>query len=120
MPTALGQILAKARDDKKWTLREVERRTGIPNAHLSQIETGAIERPAPHLLWTLAKVYGLEYHELLRRAGHVQVKEKATPGAVVGQALRTMGELTPEQQRQVLAFIRKIRTEGTDTERPRR
>src|SRR6266568_4725424 len=91
VPTALGKKLAKARDDKKWTLREVERRTGIQNAHLSQIETGAIERPAPNVLWILAQIYDLDYHELLRAAGHVEVAARAKPGAVVGQALRTMG-----------------------------
>ena len=51
----------------------MERRTGIHNAHLSQIETGAIERPAPNMLWALAEVYGLD---LCRRsaalAGHVE------------------------------------------------
>jgi transcriptional regulator with XRE-family HTH domain len=119
MPKALGRKLAKARNDKEWTLREVERRTGIQNAHLSQIETGAIERPAPNVLWALAEVYGLDYNDLLRLAGHVEVAARATPGAMVGQALRTMGDLTPEQQKQVLDYIKKIRTKARSPERSR-
>ena len=108
MPTILGETLASARQVKRWSLREVERRSGIQNAHLSQIETGAIERPAPRILWTLAQLYGLEYRELLQLAGHVESAARATPGAVVGQALRRMGDLTPEQQKEVLEFIRRI------------
>src|ERR1017187_7552855 len=102
MATALGQKLAQARAEKGWSLREAERRTGIHNAHLSQIETGGIERPAPNVLWALAEVYGLDLQELLRLAGHVEAAASATPRSVVGAALRTMGDLTPEQQRQAL------------------
>jgi transcriptional regulator with XRE-family HTH domain len=120
MATTLGEKLKTAREEKAWTLREVERRTGIHNAHTSQIETGAIERPAPNVLWSLAQVYELDYEELLRLAGHVEVAARATPGAVVGQALRSLGELTPEQQKKVLDYIKKVRTTGRTAERSRR
>ena len=73
----------------------MERRTGIHNAHLSQIETGTIERPAPNVLWALAEVYDLDLRDLLRMSGHVEAAANATPGSVVGAALRTMGETVP-------------------------
>ena len=57
MTTTLGGVLRRARADHGWTLREVEGRSGIRNAHLSQIESGAIERPDTALLWTLAGLY---------------------------------------------------------------
>jgi len=117
MATALGDRLAAARADKGWSLREVERRTGIHNAHLSQIETGGIERPAPNVLWALAEVYKLDLHELLRMAGHVEAAASATPGSVVGAALRTMGELSPDEQQQVLEFMQEIQKgKGTEHE----
>jgi len=119
MATALGDKLAEARAKKGWSLREVERRTGIHNAHLSQIETGSIERPAPNVLWALAEIYGLDLQELLRLAGHVEAAPRATPGSVVGAALRTMGDLTPAEQRQVLDYIQKIKR-GRSPERPHR
>jgi DNA-binding transcriptional regulator YdaS (Cro superfamily) len=93
-------------------LREAERRTGIHNAHLSQIETGAIERPAPNVLWALAEVYALDLQELLHLAGHVEAAARATPGSVVGAALRTMGELTPEQLRKALEYMQEMKREG--------
>lgn len=108
MATKLGEKLAEARGQRGWSLREVERRTGIQNAHLSQIETGGIERPAPNVLWALGQVYELDLQELLRMAGHVEAAASATPGSVVGAALRTMGELDPDEQQQVLEFMQEI------------
>jgi transcriptional regulator with XRE-family HTH domain len=108
---ALGHKLAEARNKREWTLREVERRTGIHNAHLSQIETGGIERPAPNVLWTLAELYELDYRELLRLAGHVETApaDEAAKRSPVGAALRAMGDLTPEEQLEVLEFIEELK-----------
>lgn len=108
MAESLGEKLAAARAERGWTLREVERRTGIHNAHVSQIETGGIERPAPNVLWALAQVYGLDLPELMRLSGHVEAAAKGTPGSVVGLALRELGELSPDQQQEVLEFMKEI------------
>ena len=63
LPT-LKQTLKEAREEKmKWGLREAARRTGIHNAHLSQIESGVIARPDPNILFTLATAYGLDYDD---------------------------------------------------------
>ena len=47
----LASALRDARLSRGMSLREVERRTGIGNAHLSQLETGTIVRPEPALVW---------------------------------------------------------------------
>ncbi len=39
----LGELLAIARECKGWTLRDLERATGISNPMLSQIETGHVK-----------------------------------------------------------------------------
>jgi len=116
---ALGRKLAEARKERKWSLREVERRTGIHNAHISQIETGGIERPAPNVLWALASVYQLDLRELMRMSGHVEAAEKATPGSVVGAALRQMGDLSLDEQKQVLEFMKEIQKGKDAGHRPR-
>ena len=121
MEESLGKKLAAARAGRGWSLREVERRTGIHNAHLSQIETGAIERPAPNVLWALAEVYELDLRELMRMSGHVEAAASATPGSVVGAALRELGEMSPGQQQEVLKFIKKIQKgKGTGQQPPGR
>lgn len=43
--TTLGELLAIAREMKGWTLRDLEEKTGISNAAISQIETGHIKQP---------------------------------------------------------------------------
>lgn len=41
----LGQLLRMARAIKGWTLRDLERETGLSNALLSQIETRHVKQP---------------------------------------------------------------------------
>ena len=41
----LGELVAVARECKGWSLRELEKRCGVSNALLSQIETGKIKDP---------------------------------------------------------------------------
>jgi len=104
----LSRKAARAGLDHSRSLREAERRTGIHNAHISQIETGAITQPAPNILWALAEAYGLDLGELMRLSGHVEAAVKGTPGSVVGAALRALGDMTPGEQEQVLDFIQEI------------
>ena len=41
----LGELLAIARECKGWTLRDLEKTSGVSNALISQIETGKVEDP---------------------------------------------------------------------------
>ena len=72
----LAAILSGARSRLGWSLRDAERATGVPNAHLSQIETGKIERPAVAVLARLASAYGLPVAELAEAAGHPGIKQR--------------------------------------------
>jgi transcriptional regulator with XRE-family HTH domain len=67
----LGEVLRRARLHRGLSLRDVERRTEISNAHISQIEKGKIRRPEPALLFELAKAYELNYGLLAQWAGYV-------------------------------------------------
>jgi transcriptional regulator with XRE-family HTH domain len=41
----LGELIAVARECKGWTLRDLEKKTGVSNALISQIETGKVRDP---------------------------------------------------------------------------
>lgn len=110
MAKTLGETLAAARGQRGWSLRAVEKKTGIHNAHLSQIEKGTIERPDPNMLWTLATIYELNFQDLMRLAGHVgQRQANDTRRSVMGAALYALDDLSAEEQREVLDFMTKLR-----------
>lgn len=62
----LHELLAIARELKGWTLRDLERRTGISNALLSQIETGKIREPSWRNVVKIAAALGLKLDRLAK------------------------------------------------------
>jgi len=108
----LGDLLARERKKHEWSLREAERRTGIHNAHLSQIEKGVITKPAPAMLHTLAGVYELDFRRLMRLAGHTEGASNTSAAAAI--AFRTVQELAPKEQREALAYLSNLRRRGVN------
>lgn len=84
----LGSTLHRARRHQGHTLRAVERATGIPNAHLSQIESGKIGRPGAELIWKLAGFYRLDFALLALMAGHEWAAALAEDAAITREARR--------------------------------
>jgi len=110
VPSELGELLTRSRTKRGWSLRDVERMTRVKNAHLSQIEKGTIERPSVSILWTLANTYQLDFTRLMRLAGHTEAK--GTPGSrrsLVGTALHTIGDLSSDEEKELLGFMEQLR-----------
>ena len=61
-----GETLRKIRKKKNLTLREVEKKSGISNSYLSQIEQGKRGIPSMQVLLRLDEAYGLQKGELFR------------------------------------------------------
>lgn len=115
----LGDILRRARQHQGLSLRQVEQRTGVSNAHLSQIERGAIRRPDPAILMNLAELYGLNYELVAEWSGYLEPEGPRGSSALAGMALRLFVELDPVAQSQALEYLEKLRNEtihGTRTE----
>ena len=108
MATPVGDLLREERQRRGWTLRDVERRTGIHNAHLSQIEQGAIARPAPNMLFTLSALYDLPYERLMRLAGHFEASRGQSRRSMEGAAMHALGELTRREQRSALEYMQQL------------
>ena len=102
-------MLAQRRRDLGLSLRAVEEKTGINNAHVSQIETGAIDQPAPNLLWELSVASQLDFKKLIRLAG---LDRGAKRGAMLNAAFRALDELTPAQQAEALNYLEELRGAG--------
>jgi HTH-type transcriptional regulator, competence development regulator len=106
----LGTVLRAARAARGLSLRDVERRTGIRNAHLSQIETDTIAKPEMALLWDLASLYDVDYARLLRLAGHLGTDEtSSSQRRRTTVALRALGELSPGEQTEALRFMAELK-----------
>src|SRR5260221_6837536 len=70
---ALGAFIRKARQDVSMSLREVEEATNkeVSNGYLSQLESGKISKPSPHVLFALSTVLRTDYEMLMKRAGYI-------------------------------------------------
>jgi transcriptional regulator with XRE-family HTH domain len=55
----LGELIAIGRECKGWTLRELERESGVSNALISQIETGKVKEPSFTNIVRLTEALGI-------------------------------------------------------------
>ncbi|MFQ6486074.1 helix-turn-helix domain-containing protein [Brachybacterium epidermidis] len=104
---AIGEYLKLTRHAANLTLREVEVKTdrAVTNGSLSQIENGHTKRPTPNVLYHLANLYGLDYADLLRRAGHHTPAEKAPVSSAMNVPLRAIEELSDDDRQELMEYI---------------
>jgi transcriptional regulator with XRE-family HTH domain len=55
----IGQLIGIARECRGFPLRELEKRTGISNALISQIETGKVKSPSFESVVRLSRELGV-------------------------------------------------------------
>jgi transcriptional regulator with XRE-family HTH domain len=105
----LGAIFRAARMHRGLSLRQVEERVGVSNAHLSQIERGAIKRPDPAIVMSLAELFDLNYELVAQWSGYLEPEGLRGSGALAGMALRLFVELDPLAQRDALDYLEALR-----------
>jgi len=112
--TSLGAHIRKARQDANMTLREVEEATNkeISNGYLSQLESGKISKPSPHVLFTLSTVLRIDYEKLMQRAGYILPGAVQRPkGAKHGRAATfAIDNLTAEEEAELLEYLTYLRS----------
>ena len=109
----LGPFIKKARLDLKMTLRDVEEATGkdVSNAYLSQLESGKITKPSPHILYTLSTVLNVAYEALMERAGYIVPAASRPDGAKHGRiATYAIDNLSAEEESELLDYLNYIRS----------
>ena len=65
----VGQMIARAREEKHLSKRELSRIAKISDTELARIESGEREIPNPKTLRKISKVIGLNYNDLMYAAG---------------------------------------------------
>ena len=70
-PERLGAFLRRLRQQRGWSLREVEAKTGgkVHNAYLSQIESAKILRPSLETLVQLSLAFEIDFWTLVTESG---------------------------------------------------
>ena len=110
---ALGQYLWDIRNARGMKLRQVEDACDVSNAYLSQLETGKIKQPSPHILHELAEVYNIPYETLMEKAGYIKRDDSgtATGRKRKGRAATFATEdLTEEEEAELLKYLAFLRT----------
>jgi transcriptional regulator with XRE-family HTH domain len=113
---SLGTYLRSLRDANGMTLREVEDKTGISNAFLSQIESGKVKRPSPVMLHKLAETYGVPYEALMDQAGYPVPEAQYNP-RVANNVFNRLGEITHDEEQALLDYLSFLRSKKRERRR---
>lgn len=109
-----SEYLRVLRISRKMSLRDVESSCGVSNAYLSQVEQGKVNKPSPQTLHKLADAYGVAYDELMAKAGYISrrssAESKHTKHRSGKLAAASLGELSNEEEAELLKYLAYIRT----------
>ena len=111
-PNSLGAFIRKARQDVSMSLRDVEEATNkeVSNGYLSQLESGKIAKPSPHVLYAVANALSVNYEALMQRAGYILPNVRRPAGAKHGRAATfAIDNLTAEEESKLLEYLTFIR-----------
>lgn len=110
----LGTYLRKVRQDALMTLRDVEEATNkeVSNGYLSQLESGKISKPSPHVLHSLSTVLNVDYETLMQRAGYILPSaSQRAEGTKHGRAATfAIDNLTSDEETQLLEYLTFLRS----------
>ncbi len=109
----LGPFLRKARQDVNMSLRDIEEATEkeVSNAYLSQLESGKISKPSPHILYTLSTVLGVAYESLMERAGYIVPNSIRPDAERHGRAATfSIDNLNKQEESELLDYLTYIRS----------
>lgn len=113
--STLGAYLKKARQDVEMTLRDVEDATNkeVSNGYLSQLESGKIVRPSPHILHALSNALSVDYQMLMERAGYLAPGSgQRSSGEKHGRAATfAIDNLTSDEEAKLLEYLNFVRSQ---------
>jgi len=109
-PLELGRRLREAREARGLSLREIQRRTGLNNGYLSQLETGKIAHPSPSILQKVASGYGLRFEDVMHWAGYLAApRDPVSPSqAVALSTVSSLGDPSEEELDTLKAIVQLL------------
>jgi HTH-type transcriptional regulator, competence development regulator len=111
--STLGLYLQELRKKGGFTLREVDEATEVSNAYLSQLETGKITKPSPHILHTLAGFYRVPYESLMERAGYFTTRTESDSERRSGRLpASALADVTKDEELELLQYLNFLRSKA--------
>lgn len=111
--TEVAQALSNARTVKGRSLRSVADGAKISPTYLQKLERGEVQDPSPNVLHRLSEELGLDYSDLMRRAGYVvPASRRKTTAASRGRPLThalSSEPLTDDEESALTAYLRVLR-----------
>jgi transcriptional regulator with XRE-family HTH domain len=106
-----GDYMKALRESKGFTLREVEKKTDVSNAYLSQLESGKIKQPSPTTLYKLAELYEVKYEVLMEKVGYPvpQADNLLKAKSVQSNVLHRIGNISKDEEMELLDYLKFIR-----------
>ena len=105
-----GTFLKEAREAKLLTLRDVEKKTGISNAYLSQLESNKIKHPSPINLYKLGQLYDVPYEVLMEKVGYPVPKLGKQTTRSGSRLASRMGKITPKEEDALIEYLDFLRS----------
>lgn len=109
-----GNYLKKLRENKDWTLLEVEAKTkqidptgkGISNASISRMERAIQDPEEPRIIDLLSQVYSVPKSEMLRELGLIdEVKESFEAYDIDGNLIKRIKDIPSEEDREMVLKV---------------
>lgn len=113
----LGTYLKSLREAKGLSLRDVEEKSGISNAFISQLESGKVKHPSPIKLYKLAETYGVPYEALMERAGYPVPENSVSAGRFASVVFHRLGKITEHEEQSLLDYLSFLRSRARREER---
>ncbi|WP_183560869.1 helix-turn-helix domain-containing protein [Mucilaginibacter sp. SP1R1] len=108
----LGGMLREARELKKLSLREVEVKSGISNAYLSQLENDKIKKPSANTLYKLGDLYNITFDELMVSAGIIEQSSEQRNKNV--HYAFSSDNLSQEEEQALIDYLKFLRYQQKD------
>jgi len=105
---SLGALLRESRERLGLTLREVEAKTEISNAYLSQLEGAKIKQPSPQVLHKLCSLYECSYAAALEMAGYPLPSTGKIPANA--RFMARLGKTTAKEEAALLEYLSFLRS----------
>ena len=105
-----GDYIKALRESKGLTLREVEKKTEISNAYLSQLESSKIKQPSPTTLYKIAELYGVQYEILMEKVGYPVPQNRMVNAKNNERVSHRLGSVSKEEELELLEYLKFIRS----------